>query len=217
MKQFAVIGLGRFGSSVAQTLCKNGYNVMAIDQNEEIVRNMADCVTHAVSIDVKDENALKQIGLRNIDVAIIAIGSEIKASIMATLVLKEMGVKYVVAKAHDELHAKVLHKIGADKVVFPERDMGVRLVYSLISKSILDYIELAPDYSVMEILTPGDWVNKTLKEIDVRAKYGLSVLAIKHGDVIDVSPKADSMIKPDDVLVVVGHNKDLQRTQKKSR
>ena len=217
MKQFAVIGLGRFGSSVALTLCKNGYDVLAIDQNHEIVQNMADCVTHAVSIDVKDENALKQVGLRNVDVAIVAIGSEIKASIMATLVLKELGVKFVIAKAHDELHAKVLHKIGADKVVFPERDMGVKLVYSLITKNILDYIELAPDYSVMEILTPVEWVNRTLKEIDVRAKFGLSVLAIKHGDVIDVSPKADSKIRAEDVLVVVGHNTDLQKAQKKSK
>ncbi|MDW7672382.1 MAG: TrkA family potassium uptake protein [Bacillota bacterium] len=215
MKQFAVIGCGRFGSAVAKTLYKNGYDVLAIDENPDIIQYISEHVTHSASLDVKDENALKAVGMRNIDVAIIAIGSEIKASIMATLVVKELGVKYVVAKAQDELHAKVLYKIGADRVIFPERDMGVRLAYNLTSTNILDYIELAPDYSIMEIVAPDRWVNKTLEETDVRAKYGISVLAIKHGEAINVSPKAQEIVQMGDVLVVVGANEDLQRVQEK--
>jgi trk system potassium uptake protein len=215
MKQFAVIGCGRFGSAVAKTLYKNGYDVLAIDENPDIIQYISEHVTHSASLDVKDENALKAVGMRNIDVAIIAIGSEIKASIMATLVVKELGVKYVVAKAQDELHAKVLYKIGADRVIFPERDMGVRLAYNLTSTNILDYIELAPDYSIMEIVAPDRWINKTLQETDVRAKYGISVLAIKHGEAITVSPKAQEVIQRGDVLVVVGANEDLQRVQEK--
>ena len=215
MKQFAVIGCGRFGSALAKTLYKNGFDVLAIDESPEIIQNISEHVTHSVSIDVKDENALKAVGMRNIDVAIVAIGSEIKASIMVTLVVKEMGVRYVVAKAQDELHAKVLYKIGADRVIFPERDMGIRLAYNLTSTNILDYIELAPDYSIMEIVTPLRWVDKTLTETDVRAKYGLSILAIKHGESVKVSPKAEEVIRRGDVLVVVGSNDDLQKAQDK--
>ncbi|MDW7670204.1 MAG: TrkA family potassium uptake protein [Bacillota bacterium] len=215
MKQFAVIGCGRFGSAVAKTLYKNGYDVLAIDEDPEIVQNISEYVTHSASINVKDEHALRAVGMKNIDVAIIAIGSEIKASIMATLVVKELGVKYVVAKAQDELHAKVLYKIGADRVIFPERDMGVRLAYNLTSTNILDYIELAPDYSIMEITAPDKWIEKTLLENNVRAKHGISVLAIKHGEAIDIAPLADTVVKRGDVLVVVGLNEDLQKVQEK--
>lgn len=213
MKQFAVIGCGRFGASVAKALYKNGYDVLAIDESPDIVQHISEHVTHSASIDVKDENALRAVGIRNIDVAIVAIGSEIKASIMATLVMKELGVKYVVAKAQDELHAKVLYKTGADRVIFPERDMGIRLAYNLTSTNLLDYIELAPDYSIMEILAPTKWVDKTLYETNVRAKYGLSILAIKHGEAVNVSPKAEDVIHRGDVLVVIGSNDDLQKIQ----
>lgn len=215
MKQFAVIGCGRFGSAVAKTLYKNGYDVLAIDENPDIVQHISEFVTHSASIDVKDEAALRAVGMRNIDVAIVAIGSEIKASIMATLVVKELGVKYVVAKAQDELHAKVLYKIGADRVIFPERDMGVRLAYNLTSTNILDYIELAPDYSIMEIVAPEKWQERSLLDINIRAKYGISVMAIKHGEDINVAPQAKDVIHRGDVLVVVGSNEDLQRVQEK--
>lgn len=215
MKQFAVIGCGRFGSAVAKTLYKNGYDVLAIDEDPDIVQHISEFVTHSASIDVEDEDALRAVGLKNIDVAIIAIGSDIKASIMATLVVKELGVKYVVAKAQDELHAKVLYKIGADRVIFPERDMGVRLAYNLTSTNILDYIELAADYSIMEISAPEKWIEKTLKDLHIRAKHGISVMAIKHGEDINVAPQADAVINRGDVLVVVGANEDLKRVQDK--
>ncbi len=215
MKQFAVLGCGRFGSAVAKSLFQNGYDVLAIDKSPEIAQNISEFVTHTASIDVKDENALRAVGMRNIDVAVIAIGSEIKASILATLVVKELGVKYVVAKAHDELHAKLLHKIGADKVIFPERDMGNRLVYDLTSTNILDYIELAPDYSIMELIAPLRWVGKTLKQTEVRASYGLTVIAIKHGDNIQISPHAQERIEKGDIMVVVGSNENLKLVQER--
>ncbi|MGB9847072.1 MAG: potassium channel family protein, partial [Desulfotomaculales bacterium] len=151
MKQFAVIGLGRFGSSVARTLAQMGYEVLAVDSDDERVSAISDEVTYAVQVDAMEEEALKSLGLRNFDVVIVAIGQEVKASILVTVMLKEMGVSKVVAKANDELHGKVLQKVGADVVVFPERDMGVRLAHALVSRNIIDQIRLSPEYSIAEI------------------------------------------------------------------
>lgn len=215
MKQFAVIGCGRFGSSVARTLYGLGFDVLAIDSNEDTIQNIADTVTHAVQADATDENSIKSLGMGNFDVAIITIGSNIQSSIMATLIAKELGVKYVVAKAQNELHAKVLYKIGADRIVFPERDMGVRLAHNLVSSNILDYIELAPDYSIVEIASLSEWEGLSLRDLNMRAKYGINVMAIKRGTEINISPRATDMVKKGDVLVVIGHNDDIQKIEKK--
>ncbi|MDR5659589.1 TrkA family potassium uptake protein [Serpentinicella sp. ANB-PHB4] len=216
MKQFIVIGCGRFGGSVAKTLYQMGHDVLAIDADEDIVQHISEHVTHAVQTDATDEQSLRSLGIRNFDVAVITIGSNIQSSIMATLIVKDLGIKYVVAKAQNELHAKVLYKIGADRVVFPERDMGMRVAHNLVSSNILDYIELAPEYSIMEITALEEWDQKTLHEIDVRAKYGINIMAIKHSknDKINVSPAADDVIRIDDILVVIGHNKDLKKLQR---
>jgi trk system potassium uptake protein TrkA len=208
-KQFAVIGLGRFGSSVARTLYEMGYDVLGIDLDEELIQDSIDLVTHAVAADSTDENALKSLGIRNFDVVVVAIGNDVKNSIMTTLILKELGVKYIVAKALDEMHGKVLEKIGADKVVYPERDMGSRVAHNLISPNILDYIELAPDYSIVEITVPSRFVGRSLEQIDLRRKYGCSVLAIKRGKNINISPLATDILQTGDVLVVVGKNEDI--------
>ncbi len=213
MKQFVVIGCGRFGSSVAKTLYKMGNDVLAIDGSEEIVQGISEEVTHAVQADATDEHALRSLGIRNFDVAVITIGSNIQSSIMATLIAKELGVKYVVSKAQNELHAKVLYKIGADRVVFPERDMGIRVAHNLVSSNILDYIELAPDYSIMEISALIEWEGKSLIELDIRSKFGINVMAIKHGNNINVSPKANDKIDKGDILVVIGHNDDLKKIE----
>ena len=141
-KQFVVIGLGRFGSSVAKTLYESGHDVLAIDKDEDLVQEISDSVTHAVQMDATDENALRTLGIRNFDVAVITIGSSIQASVMVTLIVKELGVKHIIAKGNSEIHAKVLYKIGADRVVLPEKDMGVRVAHNLVSSNILDYIEL---------------------------------------------------------------------------
>ncbi|KXG76157.1 potassium channel family protein [Thermotalea metallivorans] len=215
MKQFAVIGCGRFGSSVAKTLYSLGYDVLAIDENEDVIQAIADSVTHAVQVDATDEASLKSLGIRNFDVVVVTIGSDIQSSILITLIAKELGVKYVVAKAQNELHAKVLYKIGADRVVFPERDMGVRVAHNLVSSNILDYIELAPDYSIVEVTSLKEWEGKSLKDLNIRGKYGINVMAIKHGGEINISPTAADVIKRGDVLVVVGHNDDLQKIEQR--
>lgn len=214
MKQFVVIGLGRFGSSVARTLYKLGYDVLGIDINEEIVQSLADSITHAVQADATDENTLKALGIRNFDVGIVSIGDDIQASILVTLILKDMGLKYVIAKAQNDLHGKVLYKIGADRVVFPERDMGVRVAHNLVASNILDYIELSPDFSIVELEAFPDWYDKTLGELKMRKNYGLNVMAIKRNEDVIVSPGADDFIKKGDILVVVGQNKDIEKLEK---
>ena len=203
-KQFVVIGLGRFGESVAKTLYGLGHDVLAIDMDEDMVQEISDSVTHAVQMDATDESALRTLGLRNFDVAVVTIGSNIQASVMVTLLVKELGVKYIIAKGQSDLHAKVLYKIGADRVVLPEKDMGVRVAHNLVSASILDYIELSPDYSIMEMKALEEWNGKTLTELKLRSKYGINVMAIKKNDDINISPSADEIISADDIIVAIG-------------
>ncbi len=209
-KQYVIIGLGRFGTSIAKTLYSLGNEVLAIDVDEEVVQEISQDVTHAVQADSTDEGVLRSLGLRNFDVAVITIGSDVQASIMATLLVKELGVKYVIAKAHNEIHAKVLYKIGADRVVFPERDMGIRVAHNLCSSNILDYIELSPDYSIMEVTALNKWVGKSLKDLNLRSRFGINVMAIKRGNDINISPEADEYIRKGDILVVIGGTEELK-------
>lgn len=215
-KQFAVIGLGRFGGSVARALCEMGYEVLAVDKNEQRIQDFSNIATHAVVADTTDEEALNALGIRNFDIVVVAIGEDIQSSILTTLILKEMDVQKVVVKAQNALHGKVLYKIGADKVVYPERDMGIRVVHSLISPNILDIIELADDYSIVEIHAGEFFSGKTLKDLDIRAKFGCNVMAIKSGDRINIAPLASDRINEGDILVVIGHNDDLQRLEEKA-
>lgn len=212
-KQFVVIGLGRFGSSIAKTLYSLGSDVLAIDKDEDIVQEIADSVTHAVQLDATDENALKSLGISNFDVAVVTIGDDIQSSIMVTLLVKELGVKYIVSKGNNDLHAKVLYKIGADRVILPEKDMGVRVAHNLVSTNILDYIELSEDYSVMEIQVLEEWSGKTLNELKLRSKYGINVIAIKRGQEINLSPSAGDIIKNTDTIVAIGVAEDLNRLE----
>lgn len=213
-RQCVVIGLGHFGYSVAETLYKLGNDVLAIDSSEEIVQSISDKVTHAVQADATDENTLKALGIRNFEVAVIGMGSDIQSSILITLLVKELGVRYVVVKATNELCAKVLYKMGADRVIFPERDMGVRVARNLASSNVLDYIELSPDYSIAEIAADEDWFNKSLRELNLRSRCGINVMAIKRDDKIEISPTADDKILPGDVLAVIGTYTDLNKVQK---
>ncbi len=213
-KQIAVIGLGRFGTSMAQTLFDMGYDVLAIDKDEEIIQSISDSVTHAVQADATDEAALRALGLRNFDVAVVTIGDDIQSSILITLLCKEMGIQHVVSKAQNDLHAKVLYKIGADRVVFPERDMAMRVAHNLVSSNILDYIELSPDYSLVEITALPLWENKSLRDLDMRVRFGINVMAIKHGKEVNISPKGDDIIRRGDVLVVIGKIENINRLGK---
>ena len=216
MKSFAVIGCGRFGSSIARTLYNLGNEVMAIDINEERVQEISEEVTHAVQADIMDENVLKDLGLRNFDVVIVSIGSDIEASIMATLIAKELGVKRVIAKALSDIHGKVLYKIGADKVIFPERDMGIKVAHNLVSTNILDFIELSPDYSILEITAIEEWENKSLEQLRLPTKYGINVMAIKRENTINVSPNGEYIISKGDILVVIGSTVDIKKIEQKA-
>lgn len=212
-KQFVVIGLGRFGASVAKNLYALGNDVLAIDMNEDLVQEISDNVTHAVQVDATDENALRSLGLRNFDVAVVTIGANIQASVMVTLIIKELGVKYIIAKGNSDLHAKVLYKIGADKVVLPEKDMGVRVAHNLVSDSILDYIELSQDYSVMEISALTEWIGKNLNELRLRSEYGINVMAIKKGGTINISPTAEDIVEYGDIIVAIGSTDELRKLE----
>ncbi|CDI50464.1 potassium channel family protein [Clostridium tetani] len=212
-KQFVVIGLGRFGTSVAQTLYSLGNDVLAIDSDEDRVQSISENVTHAIQADATDENSLRSIGVRNFDVAVVTIGSDLQASVMATLLVKELGVGYTIAKANSELHAKVLYKIGADKVVLPERDMGVRVAHNLVSTNILDYIELSPDFSIAEVISPKEWYGKNLEDLSIRANYGINIVAIKKKEEINVSPTAEDVIEEGDIIVAIGGTAELNRLE----
>ncbi len=211
MKSFVVLGVGRFGGSLARTLFNLGHEVLVVDENEEIVQEIADHVTHAVVGDCVDENVLRSLGVRNFDVVVVAMGGDLQSGILATVILKDMGVKTVVAKAQSELHAKVLQRVGADKVVFPERDMGVRVANNLSAENILDHIELSEEYSIAELKVPQKWIGKSLKALDVRANFGITILACKDGAHINVSPAADYTLTQNDVLIVLGKNDSLTR------
>lgn len=210
LKQFSVIGLGRFGSSLALTLMKEGYEVLGIDKDEEIISDMADQLTHVVVADTTDEEALRSLGIRNFDCVVVAIGDDIQASIMTALLLKELGVKMIVAKALSQLHGKVLERIGVNRVIFPERDMGERVAHQLINPNLLDYIELSKDYRIAELSVPRQLSGLTLKELDPREKYGFSVVAINKKNGVIVAPTADDKIEEKDLMVIIGNNEQIE-------
>ena len=214
MKTFAVIGLGRFGSSLAVTLARMGHEVLAVDTDPDKVEDIIDYVTHAVQADATDDDALHELALKSFDVVVVSIGQDIQTSILVTVMLKDIGVKKVVAKAQTELHGKVLHRVGADEVVFPERDMGERVARALVSENIIEQINLSPEYSIVELITPDSYVGKTLAQIGFRNKLGATILAIRRGNDIVISPGADAEVRQNDVLVAIGHNDKLKRLGK---
>ncbi len=214
-KEYAVIGLGRFGGSICEELSQQGLQVLAIDRDEERVNKFSSVASHAVVADTTDEVVLKSLGIRNFDHVIVAIGDDIQASILTTLILKELGVNKITAKAQNDYHEKVLRKIGADKVVHPERDMGRRIAHNIVSKSVLDYLELSDEHSIVEIAVNEKLGGKTIIDLDIRAKYGINIVAIKRGNEIIVSPQADELIVTDDILIAIGADSDINRFEKK--
>jgi trk system potassium uptake protein TrkA len=211
VRQVAVIGLGRFGSSVARTLVQSGCEVLAVDADAERVKALVDEVTEAVQADVLNDAALKSMGLCNFEAVVVAIGQEVKASILVTVMLKEMGVRKIVAKAQDDLHGKVLQKVGADIVVYPERDMGVRLAHTLLSRSIIDEIQLSSEYSIFELQAPAGFLERSLTELQLRQRLGLTILAVRRGDEVIISPDGGFALEPADILVALGRPERLER------
>lgn len=214
MKSYVVVGLGRFGSEVARQLYNCDCEVLAIDIKSELVQQIAPDVTHAVVGDSRDKEVLRALGVGDFDCAVIAIGDDLAASVLVTMNMKELGVPYLVCKAHDDVHRRVLEKLGADRVVIPEQENAARLAKGLSSPNLLDYIELSEEYSIIELPAPQSWVGKNLKELNVRAKLGVNILAVRRNGKMDVSPSAEFTFADGDVVVVLGDARALKDVQK---
>ena len=214
MKSFIVMGCGRFGKSCAQTLMDLDNEVLVIDEDYDKIKNISNDVTTAIQCDITDELAMKEIGLSNFDVAIISIGSSLTAAIMGTMLAKEAGVKYILAKAPSLREGNILKKIGADKIIYPERDMARRVAHNLTSKNILDFFQISPKYSMVEQKIHDDWINLNLEELKIRKRYGVTVVAVERkGDII-VSPSSDLKLMEGDILVIIGSNEQINKIEK---
>ena len=214
MKSYIVIGMGLFGMEVARKLCALGCEVLAIDRNTDLVQQVANDVTHAVVADGQDKDVLRALDAGNFDCAIVAIGDDLAASVLTTMNLKELGVPYVVCKARDITHRRVLEKLGVDRVVIPECEFAGKLARSLSSHNVLDYIELSEEYGILEVPAPRSWVGKTILELNVRAKLGVNIIAVKNERTTNVSPSANYKIESGDIMVVLGDTKALEAVQK---
>lgn len=209
MKNFVVIGLGRFGSAIARELCELGHQVLAMDTNRELVQNIADDVTHAVVGDGRDPSVLEALGVKDYDCAVVAIGSDVGSSALITMRLKELAVPQVVCKAQSHVHQRLLEKVGADRVVFPEHEMGIKVAQGLAHSNIINFIELSPEYGIVEIDLPNGWAGKTIRDLDVRAKYEVNVIAVRRGQDINVAPGAQCVLFAGDKLMVIGRDANI--------
>ena len=209
-EQILIIGLGKFGMSVAKTLSGYDCEVMAIDDSQELVDKVSEYVTHAARVDASDVEALKALGVKNFDIAIIGIGDDLESSIMIALILKELNMPYIVAKSRDDIHAKLLTMIGVDKVVQPERDIGVRIAKTLMHKNVIERMEVGKDYSIVEIETPKEWIGSRLNQLTVRPKHNINILCIEKEDKKILIPTAEYVIEQGDNLMIIAPNKELE-------
>ena len=210
-KSYAVIGLGQFGMSVAETLAELDCDVLAIDAREENIQEIADKVTYAVRADVREPEVLRALGVQNVDVAVIAVAENMEASIMATMQAKELGVPYVLAKAMNALHGKILEKIGADRVIYPEQSMGLRVARNLMSGGFLDVFELSTEFSMAEFPVPTEWIGKSLQELQLRESHDINIIAIKVGNNVEINLDPVKPLEADWHLIAIGKNKVLER------
>lgn len=211
-KSFAVIGMGRFGQAVAKKLCELGHDVLAVDEDEQKINDIADYVTHAVIADAKDEKTLRSLGIRNYDCAVLAIGDDIADSTLITLGLKDMGVEKVICKARDIRHQKILQRIGADMVIIPELEAGIKLAIHIADRNLIDTISLSDKYDISEIFLPEKWVNKTLLELNLRRQYNVTIVAVKKSgdnEEIIMAPGGDYKFQKGDVPVLIGDASDI--------
>lgn len=214
-KLIAVIGLGCFGGSLVEEFHHLGFEVLAVDLKEERVNRYSQYATHAVVANAINENNLKSLGLKNFDLVIVSFGSNIEASILTTLLLKDLGVKQVWVKASSENHQKVLEKIGADRVIHPEREMAKRIAHHVTSDKIIDFIELSKNHSIAEIVSTKKVTDKTLNELNVSANYGCTIIGIQRGEEFIVSPSAEEVICTNDILIVLGNNNEIHAFEDK--
>ena len=214
MKSYFLIGLGLFGEALARNLCKLGAEVLAMDLRNDLVQLVANDVTHAVVGDAQDKSVLRALGAADFDCAVVAIGDDLAASVLTVMNLQELGVKQIVCKAHDETHRRVLERLGVERVLIPEQEHAQRVARSLVRHNVLDYIELSEEYGILDVPAPRSWIGKTLKELNVRAKLGVNIIAVVSGKKTNVSPAADYMIREGDIMVVLGDTYSLEAVQK---
>jgi len=218
-KQFGVIGLGRFGSAMAMTLTELGHDVIGVDGDESRVQQLADVITHALEIDATDEKALRAAGIQDVDVAVVSIGENIESSLLVVMQLRDLGIATIVAKAVTPLHGRILEKLGVSRVIFPEREMAIRIAHSLVLPNVIDYIELSRDFSIVEVPAPEAFVGRTLKQLELRPRLGLTLIAIKRQSddsgavVTNIAPAADETIRPGDILALLGGNERLNQLE----
>lgn len=208
-KTFAVIGCGLFGSQLAITLASLGQDVIAVDSDQDIVDELADRVTYAVCAEVEENDILEEIGVSNADVAIIGMGTNLEASILAVMACKELGVPQIIAKAKSARLGNVLRRVGATQVTIPERDMGLKLAHQLARRDLMEIIELSDEHTIAELPIPKKWIGKTLGSLNVRTVFGLNIVAIRHTDGININPMPDDGFKEGDVIIALGSNDDL--------
>ena len=207
--QVAVIGLGRFGHGVAIELMRRGHDVVGMEQSERLVNEIVRDIPNSIILDSTSKQALEDANIAAFDVVVVAIGGNQQASILTTLLLKDLGVPHIVCKAQDEYHKRILERVGADRVIQPEQEMGRRVARSIATPNVIDVMELSPGYSVVEIVAPGSMVGRTLKDLDLRRKSGVNVLAIKHNNEVNPVPQGDDVIRDGDTLIVTGKDEDI--------
>jgi trk system potassium uptake protein TrkA len=212
-RQVVVIGLGRFGLAVARTLFTLGHEVLAVDANERLVQEAVEFVTHAVQADGTDRDALQELGVADFDTAVVAISSDLAPSILTTLNLRDLGCKHIIAKAANEQHARILERIGADRVVFPEQETGMRLAHTFAARAVLDYMDLGPGYGIARTKLPAALVGRPLDELGLGERYNLSLIAIVHGNEVVLHPRRDERLRAGDYVVVAGRDEDLERLE----
>lgn len=210
MNSYLVLGLGRFGRAFAKTMTDLGHDVLGVDRNPDIIQEVSDDLAHVITSEISNEEFLKSIGVSNFDAAVVAIGNDLQSSILTTALLKELKAKYIISKAQNDLHAKVLMTVGANRVIFPERDMAIRVASNLASHNIIDSIQLSGEYSIMESAVPDKWISKSISELKIREKYKVNVLAVRKGEDINISPGPDYVFRHDDIVSIMGMNKDLK-------
>lgn len=213
-KQLAVIGLGQFGSGICKELIRLGHDVLVIDKDEKLVNEFMPLATHAVVADATDDEAIRSLGLRNFDHVIVAIGEDIQASILTTLLLKDMNTKKVWVKAENSYHHKILDKIGADIIVHPEKDIGKRLAQRLINDSSLDFIELSDEHSIVEIFVTDKLAGKSITDLDMTVEYGVTLVGIKKHGQIDINPSPSLILDEGHILIIIGSNLNIRRFKK---
>lgn len=214
-KEFVIFGVGDFGMNVAKTLTNSGATVMVVDKDENQLEKIASEVTHSICADATNPEAMKQLGIRNYDGAVVGIGHNLETSALITMQLEEMGVPFIMVKASTDIEGRILTRLGADKVIFPDREMGIRVANDIMNGNYFEAIELSEEYSIVDMMAPSDWVGKNLQQLNIRSRYGISIIGIRGLEETNINPSAEYTLRPQDVLIMLGHNTEIQRLRDK--